>query len=64
MEGFENWKGFIKKTVRVIINDLPSPVPKHKDGIVMGFTPTHLIIKQNGKEVALLLSDIRRIELR
>jgi len=63
MERLENWKEFLDKYVRVIINDPPSLYPKHKDGIVKAFTSTHLILQQE-KEVALLLSDIRRIEIR
>lgn len=59
----EGWEKFLEKHVRVIINDSPSPYPKHKDGIVKGFTQTHLILKQENKDIALLLSDIRRIEI-
>lgn len=60
----ESWKHFLNKKVRCIINDAPSPYPKHKDGEVAGVTKTHLILKEEDKEIALLLSDIRRIEIR
>ena len=61
----ENWKSFLNKNVRIIINDLPSLYPKHKDGVVVEFTSTHLILKQFDRDepVALLLNDIRRIEI-
>jgi len=60
----EQWKDFLNKKVRIIINDAPSPYPKYKDGIVKGFTDTHIILLQNNTEIALLLTDIRRIEIR
>lgn len=62
MEELESWKNFLGKQVRVIINDLPSPIPKHKDGLVLGFTTTHLILHCEGQDIALLLTDIRRIQ--
>ena len=58
------WGHFLNQEVRVIINDNPSPYPKHKDGLVKGFTNTHLIILQDNKEIALLLTDIRRVEIK
>lgn len=60
----EQWKDFLNKRARIIINDAPSPYPKFKDGIVKGFTTTHIILLQNNIEIALLLSDIRRIEIK
>ncbi|MBI1935710.1 hypothetical protein HYS31_04685 [Candidatus Woesearchaeota archaeon] len=63
MEQLEHWKGFLNKNVRVIIEDKPSPIPKHKDGILEGITDTHLILKRNGNTEALRLIDIRRVEV-
>jgi len=60
----ETWKDFIDKRVRVIINDNPSKYPKHKDGIIRGFTNTHLILEQEDRKIALLLTDIRRMEFK
>lgn len=64
MENLENWKIFLNREVRIIINDPPSPYPKHKDGVITGFARTHLILKQEDKDIALLLTDIRRIEVK
>jgi len=60
----ENWNRFLNKQVRIIINDAPSVYPKHKDGLVKGFTTTHILLQQQDQDIALLLTDIRRIEIR
>ncbi len=64
LEELEAWKSFLNKEVRIIINDPPSPYPKSKDGIFLDITPTHIILKQPTGNVALLLTDIRRIQLK
>ena len=64
LEYLESWKSFLNKTVRVIVNDYPDKFPKHKDGLLIGITETHLILQQHEQPVALLLADIRRIEVR
>lgn len=62
----KEWTEFINEQVRVIINDLPSPYPKCKDGKVIKVTTTHLFLQLNDKPkpIALLLTDIRRIEIK
>lgn len=64
MEIMEQWKNFLNKKVKVIIEDKPSPYPKLKEGILEGISETHLILKRNGMSEALRLIDIRRIELK
>ena len=60
----EQLEEFLHKQVRCIVEDRPSPYPRPKDGIVKSITNTHIILEQKDKIIALLLSDIRRIELR
>lgn len=64
MEKMESWKEFLNKRVNVIVDDLPSPYPKSKEGILIDVTPTHLVLKRNDKTEALRISDVRRVELR
>jgi hypothetical protein len=60
----EGWENFLNKKVRIIIYDYPSQYPKFKDGVLKAITPTHLILLQINIEVAILLADIKRIEIR
>ena len=61
----DNWKDFLNKDIKIIIEDKPSPYPKHKEGILEKISTTHLIIrKSDGSIEALRLIDIRRVELK
>jgi hypothetical protein len=67
----ESWKLFLNKEVKVIIEDLPSPIPKSKSGVLNEITDTHIILIRtlidDGikiiKPEILRISDIRRVEL-
>lgn len=58
------WNWLLNKNVVCIVNDPPMDIPKKKEGIVSTVTETHLILNINKKREALLLTGIRRIELR
>ena len=58
------WNTFLNHQVCVILNDPPDPNPKKKEGVVVGITDTHLILASGNKTEALLLTLIRRIEIR
>ena len=60
----EQWKDFLNKEIKVIVDDPPKLYPKFKQGILIGLNETHLILKWNNKTEAIRLSDIRRIERR
>jgi hypothetical protein len=63
MEQMETWKGFLNKSVKLIIEDKPSPYPKLKIGILEAVADTHIILKTDKRTEAIRLNDIRRIEL-
>lgn len=62
METTEYWKEFLNSQVKAIINDPPSDIPKKKEGFCVAITATHLILKIDGRDEAILLSLVRRIE--
>ena len=64
MELVKGWKDFLNKNVNIIINDPPSDIPKKKIGILKNISQTHLFLElENGKQEAILLTLIRRVEL-
>lgn len=61
----EEWKNFLTKKVKIILDDLPSPYPKKKEGLLTEINDTHAIIKKEDDSIeALRLTDIRRIEVK
>ena len=57
-----NWKDFLNKKVKIIYDDF-GEYPKKKIGILISETPTHLILKINNSNEAILLTKILRVEL-
>jgi len=57
----EAWKEFLNKPIKIIYDDGGS-FPKKKEGILISETPTHLILKINSHQEAILLTKILRVE--
>ena len=60
-DNIKDWKLFLNKYVKVIRVDHPRENIVSKEGILIGFTNTHLIIEVYGKPEALPLIDIKRV---
>jgi hypothetical protein len=58
MEKMENWKSLINKKAKIVFEDGKDHFSK-KEGIIIEFTPTHLILSSNE---AINLIKILRIE--
>jgi hypothetical protein len=61
MEKMENWKTLINKKAKIIFEDGENHFSK-KEGIIIEFTPTHLILKTGSFNEAVNLIKILRIE--
>jgi ribosome maturation factor RimP len=57
----ESWEKFLNEHVKIIYDDYGQH-PSKKTGILIGYTDTHLIIKTNNSQQAILLSKILRVE--
>lgn len=57
----ETWKEYLNKFVKVIYDD-GGRHPSKKEGIITGYTDTHLILNIGDKKEAILLSRILRVE--
>lgn len=57
----EQWKGFLNKNIKVIIED--TDFPKKKEGICKNVSETHLFLDLGFRTEALLLTKILRVEV-
>jgi hypothetical protein len=57
----EQWKSFLNKNIKVIIED--TDFPKKKQGVCKNVSETHLFLDSGFKTEALLLTKILRVEV-
>ena len=58
------WKQkFLNKNVKLICNDPPRPRPRVKKGLCISVSDNHIVLENNSKTEAILLTLIRRLEI-
>ena len=58
----EVWKNFLDKEIKIIYED-GGRFPSKKQGILIGFTETHLVLRIKFRVEALLLTKVIRCEV-
>ena len=57
----ENWKQYLNKKIKIIFDD-GREFPSKKEGILKGYTDTHLFLEIDNNSQAILINKILRVE--